>query len=206
MPGNDTTVSSALLSLGANARGRWGMPADTLTRAMTCLENLPRTRLLAVSRLWRSAPYGGVPQPPFVNAAAWLKTALPPHELLARLQALERAAGRRRAIAWGPRALDIDLLDYDGMITRPAGMGRLGTPESRHRWQKRGLILPHPGIPLRPFVLLPLAEIAPRWKHPLLRATPATLLARLPGKLRAQCSPLAAIAQSGGANHASTGR
>jgi len=187
---DDHTAKTALLALGSNLPGPWGTPAETLRRALRALDDLPHTRLLRASGLWRSAPFGGVPQPAYVNAAAMVKTALPPHALLRHLHVLERAAGRHHATPWGARTLDIDLLDFAGKATRPAGMGRLGESRTHHRWQKRGLVLPHPGIHQRPFVLLPLMEIAPDWHHPLLGATPHALLHRLPPRTRASCRPL----------------
>jgi 2-amino-4-hydroxy-6-hydroxymethyldihydropteridine diphosphokinase len=104
-----------------------------------------------------------------VNAVAMIDTHLPPAALLARLHAIERAAGRRRAIKWGPRTLDLDLLDYHGLV---------------RGWQRSpavtgGPILPHPGIADRIFVLSPLAEIAPAWRHPQLHVTAAQLLRRI---------------------------
>lgn len=87
----------------------------------------------------------GPPQPTFVNAAARVRTTLPPMALLRLLQRMEAAAGRRRERRWGPRTLDLDLLHYEGV--------RLRRPE---------LVLPHPGLAERPFVLAPLAEIDPQ--------------------------------------------
>jgi 7,8-dihydro-6-hydroxymethylpterin-pyrophosphokinase len=75
-----------------------------------------------------------------------------------RLHALEQAAGRRRRERWGPRTLDLDLLDYHGLLRR------------------HHLRLPHPGIAERDFVLVPIAEIAPRWRHPLSRKSAAAML------------------------------
>lgn len=74
-----------------------------------------------------------------------------------RLHAIEYAAGRRRGIRWGPRTLDLDLIDYHGLIRKPA-YPMIGG--------KRPLLLPHPGIGERIFVLRPLAEMAPEWRHP----------------------------------------
>ena len=110
------------------------------------------------SSLIETKPFGRPNQPNFVNAVAAIETHLPPQALLARLHAIERAAGRRRTIRWGPRTLDLDLLDYHGLILR-------GAPRQP---RVDRLILPHPGIAERIFVLAPLAEIAPTWRHPAL--------------------------------------
>lgn len=131
----------AYVGLGSNLDG----PASQVSRALEALTRLPLTRLLARSRLYRNPPMGPQDQPDYVNAVACLATALPAQQLLAELQGVERAQGRvRGAERWGPRTLDLDLLLYGHEIIR--------TP---------GLEVPHPGIAERPFVLLPLAEIAP---------------------------------------------
>ncbi len=120
-------------------------------------------RLKRASRLVVSSPFGITTQAPFVNAVAEITTALPPADLLRKLHHIERLAGRRRALRWGPRTLDLDLLDYHGRI-----------------WRKpRRPVLPHPGMPERIFVLAPLAEIAPRWRHPVNHQTAMAMLRRL---------------------------
>ena len=143
-----------LIALGSNMTGPWGSPAATLARALLELDHGP-TRVAAVSRVIVTKAFGRKNQPDFVNAVAALATHLPPRALLARLHDIERCAGRRRRLRWGPRTLDLDLLDYHGIVIRPRG-GQLA-----------GLELPHPGIMARAFVRGPLAEIAPRWRHPV---------------------------------------
>lgn len=151
-----------LIALGSNQRGPWGSPAEAVAKALIQLDR-DGMHLMAASRLLVSAPFGKTNQPPFVNAVARIATHLPPGALLQKLHAIERAAGRRRLLRWGPRSLDLDLLDYHGMVS--------GKPSR--------LALPHPGIAERIFVLKPIAEIAPRWKHPLRHASAAMLLRRL---------------------------
>ena len=113
---------------------------------------------------WReTAPIGGPPgQAAFLNGAVKLETPLPPHELLGCLQQIEGELGRRRAERWGPRPIDLDLLLYDELI--------LTTPE---------LVLPHPRMAWRRFVLEPAAEVAGSMIHPTIRWTLARLLAHL---------------------------
>jgi 2-amino-4-hydroxy-6-hydroxymethyldihydropteridine diphosphokinase len=149
-----------LIGIGSNVSGPWGPPAATVARAFTALDEAP-LRLLKASRPIVTAPFGRTDQPDFVNAVAEIETALEPSALLAHLHAIERRAGRRRTLRWGPRTLDLDLLDHDGLVIADDP------------------ILPHPGIPERSFVLAPIAEIAPNWRHPVLEETAATLLARL---------------------------
>lgn len=147
-----------LIGIGSNIGGPWGNSRDTVEQAFRELAR-DRVTLVKRSRLLMSRPYGNTRQPAFVNAVAEIATHLPPEALLARLHAIERAAGRRRGRRWGPRTLDLDLLDYHGLA-------RNGRP-----------VLPHPGIAERLFVLVPIAEIASRWLHPVLRR-PARVLAR----------------------------
>jgi 2-amino-4-hydroxy-6-hydroxymethyldihydropteridine diphosphokinase len=85
-----------------------------------------------------------------------------------RLKLLERQAGRRRGVRWGARPLDIDIIDYDGL--------RYGRPRQRTR---NGLTLPHPEMHRRPFVVMPLAEIAPTWRHPVTRRSIASIRRQL---------------------------
>jgi 2-amino-4-hydroxy-6-hydroxymethyldihydropteridine diphosphokinase len=138
------TRTIAFVGMGSNLVH----PRRQLARAVRRLARLPRTRLIAVSRNYVTAPLGTtVAQPDYVNAVAMLATALPPRALLARLLALERRQGRRRdprSPRNAPRSLDLDLLLY----------GRL-------RMRTRALTLPHPRMHERAFVLRPLAEVAP---------------------------------------------
>ena len=131
----------AYVGLGSNLQG----PTRQLEDAFELLAGIPGTRLIRKSALYRSAPFGGVEQPDFVNAAAALMTQLPAAELLRELQLIEQAQGRERGdVRWGPRVLDLDLLVY-----------------SDQKIDEQDLIIPHPGIGERNFVLLPLGEVAP---------------------------------------------
>jgi 2-amino-4-hydroxy-6-hydroxymethyldihydropteridine diphosphokinase len=120
-------------------------PARQIEAAFTELAALPNTRLAAVSSLYRTAPVGGsAHQPDYLNAVAALDTTLPPLQLLGALRAIERRHRRRRAVVNAPRTLDLDLLLYGA-----------------HHSTGRGLLLPHPRLHLRGFVLKPLLEVAP---------------------------------------------
>ena len=143
-----------LIGLGSNLDGPWGSPRETVLLALQALNAGP-VRLLVPSSLAVTKPFGHKNQPAFVNAAAIIATHLSPDALLRRLHMVERQAGRKRGLRWGPRTLDLDLLDYNGLV--------------RHRhWRSiTPLILPHPGVVERLFVLEPIAEIAPHWRHPL---------------------------------------
>jgi 2-amino-4-hydroxy-6-hydroxymethyldihydropteridine diphosphokinase len=123
---------------------------------------LPGTRVLAASPVYETAPVGGPPQGPYLNAALLLETTAEPRALLAGLAALEDSAVRRRLVANGPRTLDLDLLVFGDEVS-----------------DDPRLTLPHPRFASRAFVLAPAADVAPELLVPGRRATVAELLARL---------------------------
>jgi 2-amino-4-hydroxy-6-hydroxymethyldihydropteridine diphosphokinase len=137
---SDKTADRAFVGLGSNLED----PANQLQRAIAALADVPHTKILNVSSFYRSAPFGPVEQPDFLNAVVQLETRLDARNLLLHLLAIERQQGRTRGERWGPRTIDLDLLVH--------GETSSDTAELR---------LPHPGIALRNFVLLPLQEIAP---------------------------------------------
>jgi 2-amino-4-hydroxy-6-hydroxymethyldihydropteridine diphosphokinase len=139
-------------------------PAARVRGAFTSLDGMPGTRLMKRSALYRTEPQGYRSQPDFVNAVAQLNTALTPRDLLNHLQAIEAEAGRRRSFADAPRTLDLDLLLYDAQ--------RIDQP---------GLVVPHPRMHERAFVLLPLVELAPDVEIPGL-GTAQECLARVAGQ------------------------
>jgi 2-amino-4-hydroxy-6-hydroxymethyldihydropteridine diphosphokinase len=152
-----------IIALGANLDGPWGTPRQTVENAFAELDQ-PPSRVVSKSQLIITEPFGRTDQPDFVNAAAVIETELSPERLLSRLHEIEQAAGRVRSLRWGPRTLDLDIIDYNGQI--------IGDPET----QLTSLVLPHPGAGSRDFVLKPIAEIAPHWRHPILHRTAAELL------------------------------
>jgi 2-amino-4-hydroxy-6-hydroxymethyldihydropteridine diphosphokinase len=160
MTSNDP--SQILIALGANMPSRAGPPADTLKAALSALE-MQGVAILKVSSFIETAAWPDPAQPPFTNAAASLRTSLQPLALLQLLHAIETAYGRVRSHPNAPRTLDLDLLAHGGTVL---------TGES--------LTLPHPRLAQRRFVLQPLAEIAPAWRHPVTGLTPGEMLAALP--------------------------
>ena len=151
-----------LIGVGSNMPGPWGAPEEAVARLPLELDRGP-VRVIRASNPLRTTPFGVTDQPNFINAVLAVETGLEPSALLAHLQALERRAGRHREIRWGPRTLDLDILDFGGRVVADPS----------------GLVLPHPGIAERPFVLVPIIEIAPEWRHPVNGLTAAEMLAKV---------------------------
>lgn len=188
----DLPDAVALIALGANLEGPAGRPDQALRAALVALEGLGA--LVAVSRFYRSPAFPAGAGPDFVNACAALRCDLPPEALLAALHRIEADLGRRRdGGRWQARAMDLDLLAMgDAMRPDAAGLRRwMDLPEeARGRMAPDRLILPHPRMQDRGFVLIPLAEIAPGWRHPLLGVCVAQMAAALPAADRAALVPL----------------
>jgi len=147
-----------LIALGANLPSVAGRPSETLQAALSALQAngiLP----VKVSRFHETQAWPDPSDPPYVNAVAQIETALEPAALLARLHEIERQFGRQRHARNAPRTLDLDIVDYNGRVEE-------GPP-----------VLPHPRMQDRAFVLAPLAEIAPGWRHPVLGMTAGKMLA-----------------------------
>ncbi|HET8723551.1 MAG TPA: 2-amino-4-hydroxy-6-hydroxymethyldihydropteridine diphosphokinase [Anaeromyxobacteraceae bacterium] len=148
----------AYVAVGANLGDRWARLAE----AARALRAAPGVAVVRASRAWDTEPVGP-PQPRYLNAVLELETTRPPASLLALLQEIERAAGRRRDVRWGARTLDLDLLL----------VGRLEV-------HGPGLDLPHPRIADRRFVLAPLAELVPELRIPGIGRNVAALLEEAP--------------------------
>ena len=166
-------TGKVLIGLGANCPGPWGAPAETIAQALGEIEEF-NIAVLAVSPLYETAAVGNARQPPYVNAVALLDTHLSPEALLRVLKEIERKSGRRGGRPWGPRSLDIDIVDYGGLVRHWRG----GNPAVKAAGP-RPLTLPHPLAHQRPFVLKPLLDIAPDWRHPALKLSARDLWRRV---------------------------
>ncbi len=148
----------AVIACGSNL----GEKENYIREAAEKIEKDKRCRLMRSADLIETEPYGGVEQDNFVNGAFLVRTLYEPEELLAFLNRLEEEAGRQRLVHWGPRTLDLDIIFYEDAVIRTDK-----------------LTIPHPDMHNRKFVLQPLVQIAPWWRHPLYRKTALELLEQL---------------------------
>lgn len=174
----------AILSIGSNLGGSHNSPAAALAYAVERLQ-AHNVQLVARSRNFKTRPLGAGLQPAFVNAALLVATSLSAPALLRIAKTIEREAGRRLSRRWGPRILDIDLIDMRGQILPNRrympGTGPKLTP----------LALPHPRAHLRAFVLIPVQDVCPHWRHPRTGTPLSVMIARLRPADRAGVVPIA---------------
>ena len=181
-----------LLALGANRAGAWGPPAETLGRTLMELGRAG-IRPAVVSHLYETAAMGAPSRTTYRNAVLSAWTSLAPVRLLQTVKRLEVMAGRRTTHRWGPRVLDIDVLDDPACrlgwwrrASPTAVTGRLIAQRQQHSLDahkpdvRQGLVIPHPQLHRRAFVLVPLLDVAPHWRHPVTGRAARALLARLP--------------------------
>lgn len=155
----------AYLGIGSNLGDR----ESYVNGAMQALGTHDKIRLTRVSELLETAPYGGVEQDDFLNGALEIETLLSPEELLDALHEIENEAGRKRTLRWGPRTLDLDILFYDRLV-----------------YESDRLVIPHPDLENRTFVLRPLSTLAPGYRHPVLEKSVKHLLQDLEAREGAQ--------------------
>jgi 2-amino-4-hydroxy-6-hydroxymethyldihydropteridine diphosphokinase len=177
-----------LIALGANLSVGESHPARTLRSALTMLQTAD-IEVEAISTFYRTPCFPPGAGPDYVNAAACLRCDMDPATLLARLHTIEAAFGREREARWGMRTLDLDLIaagdrvspdleTYDHWRTLPASEQARAAPDQ--------LILPHPRVQDRAFVLVPLRDIAAHWRHPVLDRTVEEMCAALSPEVLAE--------------------
>ena len=149
----------AYIAVGSNM----GDSREHIAKALGQLEKHKDIQVTKVSGLLETLPYGGVEQDNFVNGMFEIRTLLTPEELLRELHKIETSEGRERKIHWGPRTLDLDIIFYDDLI-----------------YSSEDLVIPHVDMENRYFVLKPLSELAPNFRHPITHKTVAQMLAELP--------------------------
>lgn len=173
-----------LVALGANLPSSAGSPDDSLRLTAARIAGLTGVTVTALSRFWRTPAYPAGSGPDYVNAAMALRSARPAQQLLAEFHRIEADLGRTRdGGRWASRGIDIDLLAVADQVWPDAATQdhwRALSPEDQARIAPEQLILPHPRLQDRGFVLGPLAEIAPDWLHPRLGLSVLAMKDQLP--------------------------
>ncbi|WP_179380062.1 2-amino-4-hydroxy-6-hydroxymethyldihydropteridine diphosphokinase [Jannaschia marina] len=195
-------MTLAIVALGANSGMNFAANARQIARAARALPG----RVRIMSKIYRTPAWPPGAGPDFANAVMVLETGLAPRPLLGALHGIEAARGRRRRRRWEARVLDLDLLAHGGTIAPDAVTLRNWIaldPATQAQRAPTDLILPHPRLQDRGFVLLPLAEILPGWRHPLTGRSAAAMAAALPARARVRIRPVGRVSgvvnRSGGA-------
>lgn len=164
--------TNVFIGLGSNLGDRRANVAEAIEK----IAAIPGTRILKASSLYESEPHGNA-KTWFVNGVIDIETPLTPEKLLSKLKAIETAMGRKRVKGkrWGSRTIDLDILFYDSLVV-----------------SKRNLKIPHPELPNRRFVLLPLSELAPQMVHPVLTSSVSEMLAGTKDPKKITLMPLSA--------------
>jgi 2-amino-4-hydroxy-6-hydroxymethyldihydropteridine diphosphokinase len=182
----------ALIGLGANLPSTFGAPLETILAVLAPIQaNLGS--IVAISRVFQTPAFPKGSGPDFVNAAAAISTDLPPQDILAGLHAIEAEAGRVRDLRWGARTLDLDLLALGDVVLPDEATQKTWMslpPDRQGKEAPPELILPHPRLQDRAFVLIPLADICPDWRHPATGLTLNHMAAALPEDDKAAICPV----------------
>jgi 2-amino-4-hydroxy-6-hydroxymethyldihydropteridine diphosphokinase len=184
--------SNVVIALGSNQSSRVGLPQATVARAIAVL---PAKGLMirAVSRFFATPCFPAGAGPDYVNAVVMVACDLDPPGVLSVLHRIEARFGRTREKRWGMRTLDLDLLAFAQEIRPDAATQQDWVklaPAAQARTAPDGLILPHPRLQDRAFVLVPMADVVPAWIHPVLHQSVSEMCANLPEGDRAAVRPL----------------
>lgn len=181
-----------LVAFGGNVASKFGNPAETMSAALDYLEQ-DGVRIASKSKIFSSESYPDPSDPEFANGVVEILDDREPADLLANFHQVEAYFGRQRVSRWGARTLDLDILTCDDQVLPdevswrrwhdlPVNRQAIETPDH--------LILPHPRLQDRAFVLVPLMDIAPEWVHPVLGKSVRQMHDELPEKVRNQVKPL----------------
>lgn len=188
-------LSFGIVSLGANLPSAAGDAVQTLRVVLPILHGEPDISIGAVSRIWRTPAFPPGSGPDYANAAAVIRTSLAARDMLDRLHGIEARFGRDRATGrWAARVLDLDLIALDDLILPdPATLRHWVdlSPDRQRTLAPDRLVLPHPRMQDRGFVLGPLAEVMPGWRHPLTGKPVSRMLAELGPDALSGMTPLA---------------
>lgn len=184
----------ALIGLGGNLPSTYGDPVQTILVSLAHI-HARLGRIVSISRFFQTPAFPKGSGPDFVNAAAAISSALSPEALLAGLHQIEAGAGRVRGMRWAARTLDLDLIAVGDAVLPDAATQRDWMALARDRQGREApsrLILPHPRLQDRGFVLIPLADICPDWRHPVLGRTVREMADALPDEDKAAIYPVRA--------------
>jgi 2-amino-4-hydroxy-6-hydroxymethyldihydropteridine diphosphokinase len=184
----------ALILLGSNTSSRDILPANFVLNGRLRLIELLNLDADKFSGLYASPAFPAGIGPDFVNAAMAIRTTMPPDDLLGLMHKVEAEADRTRVVRWGPRTLDLDLVAFGSAVFPNVKVQTLwrDLPAERQKIEMPGeLILPHPRLQDRAFVLVPLAQVAPDWVHPVLGRSVVQMRDALPASDVAAIRPMA---------------
>lgn len=188
------TGTETLIALGSNATSDAGTSAETISAALRDLQTLTHCSL-KISKFYQTPAFPPGSGPDFVNAAVRMSSPKSATCTLQELHAIERRFGRRRHQRWAPRTLDLDLIAWGNSVLPDRDtLGRwMDLPLDLQKTEAPDqLLLPHPRLHERAFVLVPLCDVAPDWRHPVLGLTIAEMAERLSDEQRAEVQPLPA--------------
>ena len=180
------------VAYGGNVETRFGSPLQTMKMALQELEKLPG-RITNQSPIYKTPAFPAGSGPDFANGVFSLESELSPEQLIAALHSVEMSFGRERLTRWGARTLDLDILACDDNIlpNKDIWFEWHDLPlDQQMKTSPDQLVLPHPRLHERAFVLVPFADVAPNWYHPVLSKTVAEMRDDLPESLKNEVKPL----------------